>query len=377
MELTNGQSVPIWKLRLTMSGLVDSRRITWVDYAKGICIVLVVLMHSTLGVEKATEHMGWLSSFIAWARPFRMPDFFLISGLFLASRIDRPWRAYLDSKVIHFVYFYVLWMTIQFAFRGYGIFQSDGAEGLMKAYLLGFIEPYGTLWFIYLLAVFFILTKMLRQVPAPLIFAGAAILEMLPIETGWMVLDETAARFVYFFTGYWLSSLVFALAAYFQQKSISVLLGLLVVWGTANAAFVVQGLAALPGFSLILGFVGAGAVVMTAVVLERLAIARLLRYCGQNSIVIYLAFFMFMAPMRIILLKMFPNADIGLISLSVTLVAVAGPLLLHYLVKPTALEFLFVRPQWARLYSPVARWHTRRHDQPKPRNAASPKPHIR
>lgn len=25
-------------------------RIPWVDYAKGICIILVVMMHSTLGV---------------------------------------------------------------------------------------------------------------------------------------------------------------------------------------------------------------------------------------------------------------------------------------------------------------------------------------
>jgi hypothetical protein len=27
----------------------------WVDFAKGICIVLVVLMHSTLGVENAAR----------------------------------------------------------------------------------------------------------------------------------------------------------------------------------------------------------------------------------------------------------------------------------------------------------------------------------
>ena len=46
-----------------------------------------------------------------------MPDFFLISGLFLASVIDRDWRTYLDRKVVHFVYFYLLWMTIQFAFK--------------------------------------------------------------------------------------------------------------------------------------------------------------------------------------------------------------------------------------------------------------------
>ena len=41
-----------------------------------------------------------------------MPDFFLISGLFLAARIDRPWPAYLDTKVVHFAYFYVLWVNI-------------------------------------------------------------------------------------------------------------------------------------------------------------------------------------------------------------------------------------------------------------------------
>ena len=31
-------------------------------------------------------------------QPFRMPDFFLISGLFLARVIDRDWRDYLDRR---------------------------------------------------------------------------------------------------------------------------------------------------------------------------------------------------------------------------------------------------------------------------------------
>ena len=61
-----------------------------------------------------------------------MPDFFLISGLFLASRIDRPWRDYLDSKVLHFAYFYVLWMTIQAVTKGYGIYQAEGASGVLS-----------------------------------------------------------------------------------------------------------------------------------------------------------------------------------------------------------------------------------------------------
>ena len=91
--------------------------VDWVDYAKGICIVMVVMMHSMLGVEKAAGADGFMHALVAFAKPFRMPDFFLISGLFLAVVIDRDWRTYLDRKVVHFAYFYVLWVTIQFGFK--------------------------------------------------------------------------------------------------------------------------------------------------------------------------------------------------------------------------------------------------------------------
>ena len=106
----------------------EESRIAWVDYAKGICIILVVMMHSTLGVEKATGTLTWLHPFIEWAKPFRMPDFFMISGLFLASRINRDWRNYLDSKVLHFAYFYILWVTIQTFIKDFGLLQIGRAH---------------------------------------------------------------------------------------------------------------------------------------------------------------------------------------------------------------------------------------------------------
>ena len=95
----------------------DANRVAWVDYAKGFCIIMVVMMHSTLGVEKAADATGWMTYVVAFAKPFRMPDFFMISGLFLSRVIDRDWRTYLDKKVVHFAYFYALWLTIQFAFK--------------------------------------------------------------------------------------------------------------------------------------------------------------------------------------------------------------------------------------------------------------------
>ena len=91
----------------------DGGRVPWVDAAKGVCIILVVMMHATLGVGEAMGGEGFMHDVVAFARPFRMPDFFLVSGLFLSRVIDRGWRGYADKRVVHFLYFYLLWLLIQ------------------------------------------------------------------------------------------------------------------------------------------------------------------------------------------------------------------------------------------------------------------------
>src|SRR5437773_2616590 len=149
----------------TSAGPDRSTRIDWVDYAKGICIVMVVMMHSVLGVEKAAGETGFMHAFVMFAQPFRMPDFFLISGLFLAVVIDRDWRTYLDRKVVHFAYFYLLWVTIQFGFKAPGFAAETGWAEVGFKYLESFIEPFGTMWFIYLLPVFFVVAKATRNMP--------------------------------------------------------------------------------------------------------------------------------------------------------------------------------------------------------------------
>ena len=104
--------------------------------------------------------------------------------------IDRDWRTYLDRKVVHFAYFYVLWVTIQFGFKAPGFAAETGWAHVGALYLESFIEPFGTLWFIYLLPVFFVVTKATRRMPAPAIWAVAALLEMAHVATGWTAIDE-------------------------------------------------------------------------------------------------------------------------------------------------------------------------------------------
>jgi uncharacterized membrane protein YcfT len=318
-------------------------RVDWVDYAKGFCIIFVVMMHSTLGVGAAAGREGWLHPVVAFALPFRMPDFFMISGLFLANVIDRPWRTYLDRKVVHFAYFYLLWMTIQFAFKAHGIAAEGGAGEVVRLYLLSLIDPFGTLWFIYMLPIFFVFIRATRNVPAPVVWLFGAALEIAHINTGWMVPDEFAARFVYCYTGYIFARQIFALTARAQAYPLLGLAGL-VVWGLINGTLVHMHYEKLPFVSLALALAGACAVVTVSSLMAMSDVFKPLRYCGRNSIVIYLAFFLPMAATRTVLLHGGWIGDIGTVSAIVTVAGVIGPLGLFWAVRGTPLRFLFERP---------------------------------
>jgi uncharacterized membrane protein YcfT len=318
-------------------------RVDWVDYAKGICIVMVVMMHSVLGVEAAAGQNGFMHIIVAFARPFRMPDFFLISGLFLSVVIDRDWRTYLDRKVVHFAYFYVLWVTIQFGFKAPSFAAESSWTHVGFLYLESFIEPFGTLWFIYLLPVFFVVTKATRKMPPAAIWGVAALLEMAHIATGWTVIDEFCARFVYFYSGYLFAGHVFALSDRARARPGVALAGL-AGWALVNGSLVGSGFSELPLISLMLGLSGACAIVTIGTLLARTHWLNFLRFCGEHSIVIYLAFFLPMAATRTLLLRTGLIHDIGTISLVVTVVGVFGALAIWRIALKAGANFLFERP---------------------------------
>ena len=325
------------------AGAGASSRVDWVDYGKGICIVMVVMMHSVLGVELAAGQPGFMHALVAFAKPFRMPDFFLISGLFLPLVIGRDWRIFLDRKVIHFAYFYVLWVTIQFGFKAPAFAAETNWTHAGYLYLESFVEPFGTLWFIYLLPIFFVATKATRALPPPLIWGCAALLEMAHIATGWTVIDEFAARFVYFYSGYWMAKGVFALSDRARERP-RLALAALAGWAVLNESLVKAGLSEWPIISLSMGMAGAGAIVTTGTLLARARWLRFLRFCGEHSIVIYLAFFLPMATTRTLLLRAGIIHDVGVMSLVVTIVALFGALAIWRLALRSGANFLFERP---------------------------------
>ncbi|WP_372426220.1 acyltransferase family protein [Salinarimonas chemoclinalis] len=334
----------------------DAGRIGWVDAAKGICIVFVVMMHATLGVGESMGGEGFMHVVVAFAAPFRMPDFFLISGLFLARVVDRDWRTYGDKRILHFAYFYLLWLVIQSLAKIGSV--SDGTlVGFLEHLAVSLVEPYSTLWFVYMLAIFSVVAKLVRRLSPVLVLAVAAALEIAPIHTGWFLLDEFCARLVYFLAGWHLAPALFRLAeAAVARKGAA--LAFLGVWAVVNGVLALTEvtvlgatttLAALPVVSLALGGAGAAAIVAVSALIAGTAVGRPFAYAGAHSIAVYLAFFFPMAATREVLLRTGVVDDVGVVSLVVTLAAVIAPLVLERIVRHGPASFLFERPAWARL----------------------------
>jgi uncharacterized membrane protein YcfT len=235
-------------------------------------------------------------------------------------------------------------VTIQFGFKAPSFAAESGWGHVGYLYLESFVEPFGTLWFIYLLPVFFVVTKATRKLPPMLIWGVLAALETAHIATGWTVIDEFCARAVYFYSGYLFAAHVFALSDRARARPGWALAGL-ALWALLDGGLVYSNYSEWPLISLALGLAGACAIVTIGTLLARAHQLNFLRFCGEHSIVIYLAFFLPMAATRTLLLRTGLIHDIGTISLVVTIIGVIGALAIWRIALKAGANFLFERPK--------------------------------
>jgi uncharacterized membrane protein YcfT len=340
-----------------MSGPSD--RLNWVDSAKGISIILVVMMHSAYGVGDDLNGTGILNWIIGWATPFRMPEFFMISGLFLGDVIARPWARFVDRRMVHYFYFYFLWVVLQVVFKvgfGTGDFREAASEIVSSIW-----APYGVLWFIYMLAVYAVTTKLIFTLRLPhwVGFGFGAILMLVQISTGINVVDHFAMYFVYFYAGYAFAPIVFRIVAWAQAHVALTVLGLIayaltegyLVFAGGSTLLprgITMGYASNPFIHLVLGFCGSMLICLTAALLVRIPWMNWLSWLGQHSIVLYLSFSIPMAATRTFILKTGVLHDVSTVSIIVWLVSLASPIILYGLVQWSGRgRFLFERPAWA------------------------------
>ena len=174
---------------------MSATRVRWADVAKGLCILLVVLHHvvgkhlpdvlALLGVTGPVA-LAW-SGLDATLKPMRMPLFFVLSGLFAASAVRRPWPSVVGRRVLTPYWVYVAWLAVHltvFAVVAVDI-ETHRPTGLLAAAAHLLLAATG-LWYLYALAVYFVLAKLLLRWRTPVVLGAAALLSAsvsyLPVE---------------------------------------------------------------------------------------------------------------------------------------------------------------------------------------------------
>lgn len=279
----------------------------------------------------------------------RMPLFFTLAGLFAAKWAGAPLARLWDVKLRLFVWVFLLWEVLGLA--PYLLGQTvHGVEINLRREVfdtaISPLVPRFELWFIWALALFFLMNKALRAVPAVLVLSVAAVVsivaftDVLPLPSpSW---TGVCKYYVFFLTGMYGRRALFTYAA----RSGWVLRSLVVVcWVGLALAVTALDLGRLPGVYPGLACVGVLAGIALSQVLQRSAlIVRL----GSRTLPIYLAHtpivILLVAALSLVAQNDLVRAAAAVLPPLVAAIAISLALGLHRWSTRPPFSFLFAPP---------------------------------
>ena len=180
----------------------------WVDYAKGIGILLVVYGHVSRGAYNAGLSMDAdlykLIDSIIYS--FHMPLFFLLSGIFFVPSLNKYGRrGLIFEKADSVVYPYVVWSLLQ-GFCEVFLSRFTTAKTSMDEVLSLLWQPRAQFWFLYVLFLVFVIMALLYRDRQGI----AATLAPIALVAAWVSrfyvqlpfpIDFLATYLIYFYIG--------------------------------------------------------------------------------------------------------------------------------------------------------------------------------
>lgn len=185
-------------------------RIDWIDTARGLAILLVVLGHvlgglidSPLGAGAQEMRTAFLAIYM-----FHMPLFFLLAGLLVEQRLRRNRNRFLTRLLPTVVWPYFLWSVLQLtAIWSIGALANRPVESIWPGVSSMLWQPVSQFWFLY--ALFFL--HVIASFVLPRYGREALLLGALALKALMLVVDlPFAARLIsaqalFYAIGVWLA----------------------------------------------------------------------------------------------------------------------------------------------------------------------------
>jgi uncharacterized membrane protein YcfT len=288
-----------------------------------------------------------------------MPLFFTISGMFAAGAVLRPWRVVARTRVAKFFYLYVLWLLVHTAVLSLvPNFETAHAHGVRDLLAQLTITP-SNLWYLYALALYFVIAKLTRRLPKALMLTLALALSTVtaagllatPGDRGGLM-----QNFLFFLGGLYFRPAFERLAATASRRR-------LVLFGSAYAAMLlVMAVLGAQRWPLVWPVISAGATVFGVTAAAQVAksdvLATGLSALGRRTLPIYVMHMPVLAVLHGLLIGQL-SAHIGdqpllavVEPLSMTGLVVAICLLVHRGLRRAG--GLFDLPAFAQQRKPVA-----------------------
>lgn len=283
----------------------------WIDFAKGVAIILVVLYHCGLFLSELdlAEGTGRIRSLLNF---YPMPLFFFVAGLTSRRMLTWSFPDLWRRRLLTLVYLYFLWSIMRVLFylvvpplRGSS--ESAPTDPFNIAVLP--VLPTSSYWFVWALAIITLIAWLLRAVPPPVQIAAAGALAV-AATTPWLLdtdnvgWDRVAQNLVFF-----LVAMFFPHQAYRFAGRVRIwhAVALAVLYAVLAVVIVVFHASRITGVVLLECAVAVGLGIAASTLLVRLRFLSFVSALGQRSFQIYLVH-LFLVALAVWALR--PLADV-------------------------------------------------------------------
>ncbi|OMP77300.1 acyltransferase [[Flexibacter] sp. ATCC 35208] len=334
-----------------MSTVKPGNRLAWIDYARGIAIILVLYRHIFEGISRSgveASQFKWLENANIIFYSFRMPLFFILSGVFIGKSLaKRGMKSLIVNKFNILLYPYLLWsalqITIQICLSGLVNADRGWAD---YGYIFIYPRRIDQFWYLYALfnvTVLYILTKekLRLKIWHQLVIGLAAYMyssyvSVHHIDLGFIY--DICHFYIFFAIGELVADQILDSTKYPLYGSWGLFAALLPFFAAGQYYFLMTNSEMKynlfveehqPLLFALIALVGCAFMINISFLLQRYGSVKLLRVAGFHSLYIYVSHVLVASAVRMCLVKVFHITYLPVLLVICLCFAVVIPILLY------------------------------------------------
>ncbi|WP_353217658.1 acyltransferase [Sandarakinorhabdus sp.] len=172
-----------------------SRRLQWMDFIRGICVLLVIFGHAAYVTGDVASHTFFegFAIFNLFMDPFRIPLLMFLSGMLLHKSLGKPTPDYLSGK-----FYLIFWPFLVWSIAIYAAENRLTLENILKTP----ISAPSVLWYLWFLCAFYMIALVLIRKSVPLIPVVLVCVVLSGVLPGVLRIDRFASLFAFFLGGH-------------------------------------------------------------------------------------------------------------------------------------------------------------------------------